>query len=1397
MADRHISRLVLGMLLSAAFLTQPQIAAAREPLCEDDMLLPRLGELRDSCVEAVRGIESPLSKDVKAVNDALTKCHDVATRFTGLGCRLPRYYTKLRESLPAHDNSAAEPTPSQVPQSPQPPSQPQPLQPRERKEWANFLYLLYSAECRGWSDCWQRSWQQQWTGRSTGYPMMHASVRADEVSKDVAQARDKLAQDVQHMWQGYPAPYAEPQGLLPMAVAHNKALKELTNAVNKLVSNKSGTPSPNLDELLKGLAELTKAVRERFPKETGAGQEKKNEEPDWAATLGRLELGHTSLQQQIYVLAESLNKHSHPHNPVDDSNKSIAESINGLTAAVKDLKPPAAVADKPVAATPGKPQVDPEADFSKIFPGADQIAYTLLLTPDPRVPRHRRSYDLSIASSTQAMLFAGYVLDRYAFPWQDYLDDPKAAGKTRTSSQSKDRYADDGSYGVLVFRRDGWRNGKGKGNYDIRVVFVVAETASFGVQKNAMAAALAHVLRRTQEGDTQLHRLLCYPSKENDCQKPTLTVIGPAFSGSLTSAVEALRQVDDELKRRRELEAARLVSELLRADTALICSTVPDNPSAQAATAACPPRLPDFQPPRGGPHCWLGWLPSCTGADIHPKPPLPPLVFVSPATTAASNENVSSLTIPTVMAQVPVVRYERLSVKDSTKLENLDDWIKPKRVVLFAEASVFGAGLCPSGNEPHDKDTPAICGKTTQIHFPANIADIRYGQRQLELKQRESLKKVAAIPIDGVLEGNALELEDGAENGSEFPESQRSPLTTVSASAALDEVIRAAVRLEPQLVIVAATDVRDRLFLFDRLRRELPGALLVDLETDLLMSHPRFIHASRGNLLLGSSRLTSTPESVSGKDGLGVVTSLATDDQAMLYAVVSSLCGSPESCKDSQGAAEKIRNSFQRFADGNRRATLHLPTRHGLVEIDPLNTRLFARCQAAVAVFFSLSLGLTGTLLLAQSLRMRRCISRPRQLAWSAFATSLLLVSLWLLLQLRSGDSGAGVTAMPLLSGVNPLTALLLAAVGALWTLFYILGMRAAFTKADGLNGTALFAPGHNGSGVQQPRQNIVVPPDLTSSSAAVPALLAFVTWLWLTVSYANPRLSLIGRWEYFLYFAQVCIALSAVVATALSLAWAGSCIVTAKRIDVMARRANADGLPPWSALPGFGVGVLSPAQSQGMTALGMDLVAGEPRLDAAPASELGQDGQLAPLRLQPRFAATPLLAASSHFQWLDRALSGSADPNDPAAHELERLSALQNGFTDNLRVRALLALVLARQVEAARHSLYHGLFMALLLPLLAFSYPISGADAFALFGLVLVVFGALHSALLLYRLQHLPALDRLLCNGDGKTKIEYQTITALLAPLLTAAFAWALVEVPGVLDWSGGIFDSLLKILK
>jgi hypothetical protein len=61
----------------------------------------------------------------------------------------------------------------------------------------------------------------------------------------------------------------------------------------------------------------------------------------------------------------------------------------------------------------------------------------------------------------------------------------------------------------------------------------------------------------------------------------------------------------------------------------------------------------------------------------------------------------------------------------------------------------------------------------------------------------------------------------------------------------------------PRIVIVVATDVRDRLFLFDELRKRLPHVMLIDLEADSLVGHPDFLQASRGALSVSSVRLSA------------------------------------------------------------------------------------------------------------------------------------------------------------------------------------------------------------------------------------------------------------------------------------------------------------------------------------------------------------------------------------------------------------------------------------------------------------------------------------------------------------------------------------------------------------
>lgn len=146
-----------------------------------------------------------------------------------------------------------------------------------------------------------------------------------------------------------------------------------------------------------------------------------------------------------------------------------------------------------------------------------------------------------------------------------------------------------------------------------------------------------------------------------------------------------------------------------------------------------------------------------------------------------------------------------------------------------------------------------LCGELHVIYFPPTIADIRYG---LSLQQQKQVNAVATAAKQA-LPRDHLSLDLGADDGSEFPDSHQSSLTGASLQLALDRAMDDVKSLNPSLVIVVATDVRDRLFLFDQLRLRLPAATLLDLETDNLLTHPDFLYASRGALGLSSGNLNT------------------------------------------------------------------------------------------------------------------------------------------------------------------------------------------------------------------------------------------------------------------------------------------------------------------------------------------------------------------------------------------------------------------------------------------------------------------------------------------------------------------------------------------------------------
>jgi len=332
------------------------------------------------------------------------------------------------------------------------------------------------------------------------------------------------------------------------------------------------------------------------------------------------------------------------------------------------------------------------------------------------------------------------------------------------------------------------------------------------------------------------------------------------------------------------------------------------------------------------------------------------ICLVSASTTDDTNDLVSK--------RYPHVGYTNLALDDRRKILHIRRLVQaltgggagpasskssenvPIRVAILAEASTFGYGICnqrdakPGANEV-EGTFRGFCESALYFYFPANIADVRYGlQEQRNLQRRSSELKLPLM-------SEHLSLELGAENGSEYPESRQSGLTSVSAEIALERVLNTLKEVDPEVVIVVATDVRDRLFLFDELRNRLRRAMLIDLEADNLLGHPDFLHASRGAIAMSSVNLSprvptrkqqtdrKADEPPPGRTREAAVASWSSDVQALLARAVTCLtdtipeasdqpskqpCGSPTSASSPNRLPE-------------RQAVIHVVTLEGLKRV--------------------------------------------------------------------------------------------------------------------------------------------------------------------------------------------------------------------------------------------------------------------------------------------------------------------------------------------------------------------------------------------------------------------------------------------------------------------------------
>ncbi len=433
------------------------------------------------------------------------------------------------------------------------------------------------------------------------------------------------------------------------------------------------------------------------------------------------------------------------------------------------------------------------------------LRVTIALVPDPYDSHLDWSYDANLEALRRAFGTAGYVPQSFWLPARaESLSIGDAGRQARLSSH-------DVHAGVMLFRSTSTTAPA------LHLLYIVPEVPTSGVHPLAFRSALAERAAILREGTP-----LFDPDPR---ERQELSILGPNFSGSATSL--------------RTLVDANVVS-----------------PGDDAAAA------------RGG-------------AGVAPVTAR----MISGSATAFSNLAVLSdgrcVAVParadTATEQVGRLRYAATVNPDEAMDEVLRALIRslgiePFQVALLTESGTgYGAGR-PSAPQTADSAMRATAAAapdcatappgTSQVAsgaapdttssgfltvpFPVNIASLRVAFEQAPSARTPS----QALPSLEEAPRTRLTLDDVGRPRESPP--LASKLSVPSLDVVLASLVRTVQEHGVRLVVIKATDVRDKLMLARELRRGLQDVMVVLYEGHVLLRRAEYADALRGTLVLGS-----------------------------------------------------------------------------------------------------------------------------------------------------------------------------------------------------------------------------------------------------------------------------------------------------------------------------------------------------------------------------------------------------------------------------------------------------------------------------------------------------------------------------------------------------------------